>query len=167
MSALKCRSCGAPAPAGVGAQGWVCEFCNATNAGQPGAHAAAPVAPAPVQQSAPAAHSQMVNCHGCGARIHVSAPSCPKCGAPQPNAAGAALAAGVAPKSRVTAAVLALLLGGLGVHKFYIGKIGMGILYLVFCWTYIPGIIGFIEGILYLTQTKTDAEFTQKYVQSS
>jgi len=53
-------------------------------------------------------------------------------------------------KSKVTAGVLGILLGGLGIHKFYMGKIGMGILYLVFCWTYIPAIVGFVEGIIYL-----------------
>ena len=53
-------------------------------------------------------------------------------------------------KSKITAGVLGILLGGLGVHKFYMGKIGMGIIYLVFCWTWIPGIVGFIEGIMYL-----------------
>jgi TM2 domain-containing membrane protein YozV len=37
----------------------------------------------------------------------------------------------------------------------------MGILYLVFCWTGIPSIIGLIEGIIYLT--KTDDEFQTKY----
>jgi TM2 domain-containing membrane protein YozV len=65
-------------------------------------------------------------------------------------------------KSRVTAGILAILVGGLGVHKFYLGKIGMGILYLVFCWTGITAVIGLIEGILYLT--KTDDEFQSKYV---
>ncbi len=53
-------------------------------------------------------------------------------------------------KSKVTAGVLGILLGGLGIHKFYLGKTGMGILYLLLCWTYVPAIIGFIEGIMYL-----------------
>ena len=35
-------------------------------------------------------------------------------------------------KSRVAAGIFAILLGDLGVHKFYMGKIGMGILYLLF-----------------------------------
>lgn len=52
-------------------------------------------------------------------------------------------------KSRGVAIVLALLLGGLGFHKFYLGRVGMGILYLIFCWTFIPGIIAFIEAIVY------------------
>lgn len=53
-------------------------------------------------------------------------------------------------KSKVTAGILAILLGGIGVHKFYLGKVGMGILYLCFCWTAIPAVLGLIEGILYL-----------------
>jgi TM2 domain-containing membrane protein YozV len=48
-------------------------------------------------------------------------------------------------KSPTTAVLLALFLGGLGIHKFYLGNTGMGILYLVFCWTYIPSIVAFIE----------------------
>lgn len=54
-------------------------------------------------------------------------------------------------KSKTAAGVLAILLGGLGIHKFYLGKVGTGIIYLLFCWTYIPAVIGFIEGIVYLT----------------
>ncbi|MCU6797344.1 MULTISPECIES: TM2 domain-containing protein [Paenibacillus] len=65
-------------------------------------------------------------------------------------------------KSKTTAGILAILLGSLGVHKFYLGKIGLGVVYILFCWTGIPGIIGLIEGILYLT--KTEEEFQSKYV---
>lgn len=65
-------------------------------------------------------------------------------------------------KSKSTAGILAILLGSVGAHKFYLGKIGLGVVYLLFCWTGIPGIIGLIEGILYLT--KTEDEFQRKYV---
>lgn len=65
-------------------------------------------------------------------------------------------------KSKTTAGILAILLGGLGLHKFYLGKIGVGILYLIFCWTYIPAILGVIEGIVYLTSS--DEKFYNKYV---
>ena len=64
-------------------------------------------------------------------------------------------------KSKVAAGLLAIFLGGLGIHKFYLGKIGMGILYLVFCWTYIPAIVGLIEGIVYLCSN--DENFQLKH----
>ena len=54
-------------------------------------------------------------------------------------------------KSRVAAGLFGILLGGLGIHKFYMGKIGVGLIYILFCWTGIPAIIGLVEGILYLT----------------
>jgi TM2 domain-containing membrane protein YozV/predicted RNA-binding Zn-ribbon protein involved in translation (DUF1610 family) len=65
-------------------------------------------------------------------------------------------------KSRVTAAVLAILLGSFGAHYFYLGKTGKGILYLLFCWTYIPCILGLIEGIMMLTQTDEDFNIQPK-----
>ncbi|RRB43410.1 TM2 domain-containing protein, partial [Escherichia coli] len=52
-------------------------------------------------------------------------------------------------------------LGGFGVHKFYLGKIGQGFLYLIFCWTFIPAIIAFIEFIIYLCDS--DEKFARKY----
>ena len=64
-------------------------------------------------------------------------------------------------KSRPVAALLALLLGGLGIHKFYLGQTASGILYLLFCWTFIPALIGFVEGVLFLTMS--DEEFARKY----
>lgn len=64
-------------------------------------------------------------------------------------------------KSKTTAGVLALFLGGLGVHKFYLGQGGLGILYLLFCWTFIPAFIAFFEAIILFTMT--DAAFNAKY----
>ena len=72
------------------------------------------------------------------------------------------MAAPVYAKSKITAGLLALLIGGLGVHKFYLDQIGLGFVYLLFCWTGIPGIIALVEGILYLCAT--DEEFDRKYV---
>ncbi len=48
-------------------------------------------------------------------------------------------------KNPTTAVVLALLLGGIGGHQFYLGNTVLGILYLVFSWTFIPAFIAFIE----------------------
>lgn len=64
-------------------------------------------------------------------------------------------------KSKIAAGLLALFLGGIGVHKFYLGQTLAGILYLLFCWTGIPGIIAFIEAIILLTMS--DADFDAKY----
>lgn len=54
----------------------------------------------------------------------------------------------------MTAMLLAIFLGGLGLHKFYLGKVGWGILYLIFCWTFIPALLGLFEGIYLLTMKK-------------
>jgi len=64
-------------------------------------------------------------------------------------------------KNKTTAGVLAILLGSIGIHKFYLGKGIQGLIYLIFCWTAIPAIIGLIEGIMYLTMS--EAEFNLKY----
>ncbi|KAA9234688.1 MULTISPECIES: TM2 domain-containing protein [Aerococcus] len=56
------------------------------------------------------------------------------------------------PVNKTAYVLLALLLGGIGAHKFYAHKYLLGILYLVFVWTYIPALIGLIEGIIALTK---------------
>jgi len=64
-------------------------------------------------------------------------------------------------KSKTVAAVLAFFLGGIGVHKFYLGESGKGLLYLFFCWTWIPGIIAFFEAFIFLTMSED--VFNAKY----
>lgn len=64
-------------------------------------------------------------------------------------------------KSKVAAGILAIFFGGIGAHKFYLGSIGAGFLYLLFCWTGIPAIAGVIEGIVYLTMSED--RFDMKY----
>lgn len=53
-------------------------------------------------------------------------------------------------KNKITAAILAIFLGSFGVHRFYLGQAGLGILHLIFCWTFISGVIGIIDGIVFL-----------------
>ena len=47
-------------------------------------------------------------------------------------------------KSKTTAAILAFLLGGVGAHRFYLGQSGLGIIYLLFFWTFIPAIVALV-----------------------
>jgi TM2 domain-containing membrane protein YozV len=102
-------------------------------------------------------------CHECGEVIRARAEICPKCGvrqSPAPISLGPVAPNG---KSRIAAALLAFFLGGFGIHKFYLGQVGLGILYLVFCWTFIPSIVAFIEFIIFLTMS--DEAFALKYGQ--
>jgi TM2 domain-containing membrane protein YozV len=64
-------------------------------------------------------------------------------------------------KSKSTTALLALFLGGLGIHRFYLGQNGMGILYLVFCWTFIPAFIALIDFFAFLFMS--EHHFNYKY----
>jgi TM2 domain-containing membrane protein YozV len=65
---------------------------------------------------------------------------------------------------KLVSGLLGILLGGLGVHKFYLGYTKEGIIQIVItiftCG--IGSVLGLIEGILYLT--KSDAEFVSTYV---
>lgn len=94
-------------------------------------------------------------CSACGAEIDARAEICPTCGVRQPvygQGSG---------KSRAVAALLALLLGGIGIHKFYLGKTVLGVIYLVFFWTGIPGLIAWVEGMRYLATS--DESWAQRY----
>lgn len=63
---------------------------------------------------------------------------------------------------KVVAGIFAILLGALGIHKFYLGYVKEGVIQLILGFMFgIGGIIGIIEGIIYLT--KTDEEFYQTY----
>ena len=64
-------------------------------------------------------------------------------------------------KKKFIAGILALFLGGLGIHKFYLDEPGKGILYLLFCWTFIPAIIAFFEALIIFFMS--EEEFDKKY----
>lgn len=64
-------------------------------------------------------------------------------------------------KSKTTAILLCLFLGGFGAHRFYLGQSGVGLMYLIFCWTLIPALLALIDFIRLLLMS--DEEFNQKY----
>ena len=106
------------------------------------------------------------HCYACAAVLDMRAELCAKCGVRQPALPGALAvvpAAAIAPssRSRTTAGLFALLLGGIGVHKFYLGQVAAGALYVLFCWTLIPALIAFIEALLLFGMN--DADFARKY----
>ncbi|GAA0538934.1 TM2 domain-containing membrane protein YozV [Rhizomicrobium palustre] len=91
---------------------------------------------------------------------------------PLPGASGAPIGSQpVYAKSKIAAGLLAIFLGNLGIHKFYLGYTTQGVILLLitlFLWwlifpLLIVGVIVLIEGIIYLT--KTDAQFDEEYVQ--
>ncbi|MBP5136430.1 MAG: TM2 domain-containing protein [Paludibacteraceae bacterium] len=65
-------------------------------------------------------------------------------------------------KDKTLAGLLAIFCGTIGLHKFYLSKYLMGVIYIIFSWTLIPTLLGIIEGIRYLMMT--DAEFEDKYI---
>ena len=74
-------------------------------------------------------------------------------------------------KNRIVAAILAFVLGGIGIHKFYLGKTTAGVLMLLggtvgwITFGFVPALvylIAFIEFIIYLL--KTDGDFHRDYV---
>lgn len=81
-----------------------------------------------MSQTMPPLAANQQFCRSCGQIISSLAPSCPHCGAPT----GVQVTpAGASPKLRLVALLLCLLVGMLGVHRFYVGKIGTGILELI------------------------------------
>jgi TM2 domain-containing membrane protein YozV len=80
-------------------------------------------------------------CAFCGASI----------GAPQGNVGYTAPTSGEA-KSKLAAGLLGVFIGGFGIHRFYLGYVGIGIAQIIvtICTCGVGHIWGFIEGILIL-----------------
>jgi TM2 domain-containing membrane protein YozV len=68
-------------------------------------------------------------------------------------------------KDKTNAALLALFLGPIGAHKFYLGRTGVGVLYLIltctFVLAFIPAIAGFIDFVILALMDKD--EFNRRY----
>ena len=99
-------------------------------------------------------------CVNCGAAKGAGTSYCPNCGSQtQPNAAiclncGVALngpapvPVGVEQKSRLTAGLLGIFLGGLGIHNFYLGYTSKGIIQLILTITMIGAPIAAIWALI-------------------
>jgi high-affinity iron transporter len=61
-------------------------------------------------------------------------------------------------KNKNEAGILALIFGGIGGHQFYLGRYGRGLICVAFCWTFIPALLGIIQGVHYLTGTNEQFE---------
>jgi TM2 domain-containing membrane protein YozV len=105
----------------------------------------------------------MITCSECGKDVSDKAAYCPNCGAPISGAADGPPKNMVIehPKSRGLAIILALLLGGLGVHLFYLNKVGWGIVFLLLSWTFIPLVLGVLQAIIWLFTS--NEKFAKRY----
>lgn len=97
-------------------------------------------------------------CYACANVLDTRAELCPYCGVRQPSLA---VVAGGGARNKTAAALFAFFLGTFGLHKFYLGKKGWGMLYLALFWTGIPTIVSFVEGIRYVL--KSHEEFAEDY----
>lgn len=64
-------------------------------------------------------------------------------------------------RNRLMAGILAIIFGWIGIQFFYLNKIALGIVCVIFCSTGIPALIGVIHGICILKMS--DADFENKY----
>lgn len=90
---------------------------------------------------------EVVFCKSCTKEISESALSCPHCGHQElttPTTVEAHIT------SQSVTIFLCIFLGSFGIHRFYLSKPISGVLYLLFCWSSIPGFIAVIETYLYL-----------------
>jgi TM2 domain-containing membrane protein YozV len=97
-------------------------------------------------------------CQKCGKEIAAEASFCPACGAavrPAAMSAGHGAEKAVSPHSRLAALLLCLFLGCLGVHRFYVGKVGTGVA-MIFTLGGL-GIWSLIDFIMIVTGSFTDA----------
>lgn len=106
-------------------------------------------------------------CHACGKDTLPGAVICTGCGV---SLAMPAVGPVPGADKKLTAGLCAILIGSLGIHKFILGYTVPGVIMLVVTvgtcgWGgIVMGIIGIIEGIIYLT--RSDEEFVRTYVQS-
>jgi TM2 domain-containing membrane protein YozV len=105
-------------------------------------------------------------CTRCGAAMPRREKNCPECDTRQPEDRDPEMSD--ANSKKIAAGICALLIGGLGVHKFVLGFSTAGVIMLLVSLLtcgigyVVMHVIGIVEGIIYLT--KTDEEFRRIYL---
>ena len=117
---------------------------------------------APRRRNAPRVAAPRANkfCHACATTLDARAEICPDCGVRQPTGRRTS----ESDRSRTVAALLALAslpLGGIGLHKFYLGNVAAGVLCVLFFWTGIPWLVSLFNLISLLRMS--DERFAERY----
>lgn len=121
-------------------------------------------------------------CRNCGKLIEEGAKFCPACGTVQNDSSPTAYVqqgapkevyrgpSNISPKSRSIVAILAFFLGGIGIHRFYVGKVGTALLQIILTACFGLGVIwALIDFIVIICGNFTDkqglliTEWTPRY----
>ena len=103
-------------------------------------------------------------CRACGQTVYPTDITCLRCNTSQGGDTSTPLITeqslpwpdAAVNKSKRAAALLALFLGSVGIHKFYMGSWGWGLVYLASFWTWIPALLALAEAVRYFTLKETD-----------
>jgi len=97
-------------------------------------------------------------CLFCGEQLPRGAEVCLACGKLLSSPSGKGV-------NKTALVLITFFLGGIGGHRFYQKKYLLGSLYMLFCLTGIPGLVAFVEFIIYLTRSEADLQ--QRYPETS
>lgn len=100
-------------------------------------------------------------CSGCSEKIDPSLITCPHCHAAQGLESLAGIDPNIQIKNQKIAIWFSFLLGGFGLHKFYLGQYLKGSVYLIFSWTLVPMVVSWFDGLRTLKMSPFN--FEQRY----
>ena len=101
-------------------------------------------------------------CLRCGVKVGQGVNFCQNCGAPaNPNSkvcmnCGFTMKGNLGPgRDKMVAGLLALFLGGIGIHNFYLGESKKGVVKILLCWTGVSSVLALIDAIRIFTDDYT------------